>query len=162
MREIHSQHDTQMRKSQCFKHCELTKLSHQRAGRPLVKLRRFCWTTSNAAIEKAEQEGPGSARAAWNELKLLPSCTLSNNRDSKHRGKCLSTRYWGSFWVERSCKQKRSQSRKWHQQLAQKLQGHLQGKHQARCTVPRSSLGSRANSGNDAETCAASPTSRLT
>ena len=49
----------------------------------------------NATIMKAEQEGPGPARAAWNELKLFPSCTLSNKRDSKRRSKRLTGEDFG-------------------------------------------------------------------
>ena len=81
----------------------------------------------NAAIAKAEWEGPGPARAARNELKLFPSCTLSHNRDSKRRDRHLNTLLRMLFGGEKlqapdtkklSGNQKRAQKRKWDQQLA--------------------------------------------
>ena len=88
----------------------------------------------NAAIAKAEQEGPGPVGAAWNELQMFPRCTLSDNRDSKRRGTRLNKRLGKFLGGEKlqapdtktmSGRQKRAYKRKWDWKLAEILQQQL-------------------------------------
>ena len=88
----------------------------------------------NAAIVEAEQEGPGPARAAWNDIKLFHSCTLSENKDSQRKDIRLNTLLGKILGGENlqapdskklSGKLKRAQKHKWYLEIAQRLQGHL-------------------------------------